>query len=115
MKLRTVEVHPGEEQNSIISLEQAWIKSTLISIGISADQLDQAQNAPTYSAQKWRNYLLDHFGLEIVKNRTSGNVQIFRTNPDTKQKTIIGEWFLPQIVRTTVKGNRNQLLLRHRP
>jgi hypothetical protein len=115
VKTEVVQAIRGEESREILRLEQAWIRKTLILLGVSLDVLDRVQQDPQYPAQAWRNYLLDNFGLEIVKDRQTNNVQIFRLNMETKERTILGQWNYPEIQRAAEKGKPSRLVLRYRP
>lgn len=84
--------------------ELNWLTSLLSRANVPKIMIDKALTDEDYGKVAWREYLFDTHGLIIIKNISSHKVVITKVNTETSEKTVLGEWLKPEIVKVQGEG-----------
>lgn len=89
----------GDEHQVIEEEKAAWIRDVLIAIGVDEEIIDDEDR------MGFKTYC-DANGIDVEENLADGSVIISRTDMNSGQEKIIGEWKYPKLVMKKEAKNK---------
>lgn len=94
----------AEAQRRSVQLRDEWLKALCIRLRMDPGVLEKVWSSPDYPKSLWRDYLLEHFGIQIELGLKTENLTVKRLNARSGLLVVIGEWRRPEIIRSKSLG-----------